>query len=516
VSELVRAFNEMAESLEKRERALKESEEKYRELYEESKKTEEVYRPLLHSSAEAMVLYDMEGRAGYVSPAFRQIFGWTLEDVKGQRIPFVPDSEREETTAIIKGLVEYGTPCHGFETKRFTKDGRLLDISVSASRYNDHEGNPSGLIAVLRDISKKKRLEAQLQRAQRMEAIGTLAGGIAHDFNNLMMGMLGNVSLILSDLDAEHPFYAKLKKIEGLIQNGAKLTGQLLGYARKGKYEVRPVSLNQIVEESSETFGRTKKEITISRELSEDLFAVSADEAQIHQILLNLYVNAADAMPGGGDLIISTRNVAHQELCDKPYKPKGGNYVELKVVDNGVGMDAKTADRIFDPFFTTKKMGRGTGLGLASAYGIIKGHGGYIDVDSEIGRGTTFSVYLPASEESVPKAPQIFDRTIPGTETIMIVDDEKMVCEVGCQMLEILGYRVFEANSGSQALEIYKQNRDAVDLVILDMIMPKMGGGETYDKLKEIDGDVEVLLSTGYSIDGDTEAGLQRFYPKTF
>jgi len=510
VSEPAKAFSGIAGSLEERELALKESEEKYRQLYEKAKRAEEVYRSLLHSSADAMVLYDLQGRTGYISPAFTQIFGWTLAEVKGKRIPFVPDSEQEGTMAIIQGLVEYGTPCHGFETRRYTKDGRLLDVSISASRYNDHEGNPAGLLAVLRDISKKKSLEAQLQYAQRMEAIGTLAGGVAHDFNNLMMGMLGNVSLILNDIDANHQFYEKLKKIEKLIQNGAKLTKQLLGYARKGKYEVRPVSLNQLVAESAEAFGRTKKEISIRRELHDKLYAVSADEAQIHQILLNLYVNAADAMPGGGDLLLQTTNVTHEKMQDKPYKPKPGNYVLLKVVDNGTGMDAKTIERIFDPFFTTKEMGRGTGLGLASAYGIIKAHGGYVDVHSELERGTTFSVYLPASDEMVPKTLEGLGRAMPGSETILLVDDEELVCEVGAQMLERMGYRVIEANRGGQALEIYKENRHKVDLVILDMVMPKMSGGETYDRLKAIDAGVEVLLSSGYSIDGQAEEIIKR------
>ena len=492
------------------EQALRESEEEYKKLYQESKRAEEVYRSLLHSSADAIVIYDMNGSTGYVSPAFTQTFGWTLEEVKGKHIPFLPESEREDTLAIFKDLAENGTTCHGFETKRYTKDGCLLDISISASRYHDHENKPAGMLEVLRDISKKKRLEAQLQQAQRLEAIGTLAGGIAHDFNNLMMGMLGNVSLILSDIETTHQHYQKLKKIEKLIQNASKLTNQLLGYARKGTYEVKPVSVNQIVAESAETFGRTKKEITIHRELAEDLFAVNADEAQLQQVLLNLYINAADAMPGGGDLFLKTINVTHREMKDKSYAPKPGDYVLIKVTDHGTGMDAKTAERIFDPFFTTKEMGRGTGLGLASAYGIIKGHGGYIDVDTEKGRGTTFSIYLPASNRPIPKTFELPDRIKKGDETVLLVDDEEVVFEVGSQMLERLGYRVLGAKSGREALEIYAKNRYTIDLVILDMIMPETGGGEAYDRLKELDADVKVLLSSGYSINGQATEILRR------
>ncbi|MBW2597813.1 MAG: PAS domain S-box protein [Deltaproteobacteria bacterium] len=228
---------------EKTEAALRKSQEKNKYLYEESNHAKEVYRSLLHSSADAIVIYDLEGTVKYISPVFTQIFGWTLEELKGKQIPFLPEFEKESTMAIIKDLVEKGTPCHGFETKRYTKDGRLLEVSISASRYDDHQGKPAG-------------------------AIGTLAGGIAHDFNNLMMGMQGNISLILYDADFSHPYHERLKTIEKLIQSGSELTRQLLGYARKGKYEVKAINLNQIVKYNSETFGRTRKNITIHREFA--------------------------------------------------------------------------------------------------------------------------------------------------------------------------------------------------------------------------------------------------------
>ena len=218
---------------------------------------------------------------------------------------------------------------------------------------------------------ERKKLETQLRQAHKMEAIGTLAGGIAHDFNNLLMGIQGNISLMLLDIDPTHPHYERLRNIQKQVQSGARLTSHLLGYARKGRYEVKPIDLNQFVEETSETFGRTRKEITIRRELAEDLFSIEADHRQIEQVLLNLFVNAADAMSGGGDLILKTMNVTHKDIKDKPYDPIPGNYVLLTVADTGKGMDEETIERIFDPFFTTKEMGRGTGLGLASAYGII-------------------------------------------------------------------------------------------------------------------------------------------------
>ena len=505
---------------EKTEAALRKSQEKNKYLYEEANHAKEVYRSLLHSSADAIVIYDLEGTVEYISPVFTQIFGWTLEELKGKQIPFVPEFEREATMAIIKELVENGTPCHGFETKRYTKDGRLLEVSISASRYEDQQNRPVGTLVILRDISEKKKLEAKLQYMERMEAIGTLAGGIAHDFNNLMMGMQGNISLILYDADPSHPYYKKLITIEKLIQSGSELTRQLLGYARKGKYEVKLINLNRIVKYNSETFGRTRKNITIHREFAEDLFSIKADESQIGQVLINLYINASDAMPDGGELVLKTMNVTHKEMKNKRYDPKPGHYILLQVTDNGTGMDEKTMERIFEPFFTTKEMGGGSGLGLASVYGIIKGHGGYIEVDSEKGHGTTFSIYLPASDQSVPKTSEPYEQIIKGDKTILLADDEEIVIDVGGQLLKKLGYNVLEAGSGKEAIQLFGEWFDKIDMVILDMIMPDIGGGEVYDRIKEIDPQVKVLLSSGYSIDGEAtdilERGCNSFIQKPF
>ncbi len=361
--------------------------------------------------------------------------------------------------------------------------------------------------------NEKKRLETQLLQAQKMEAIGTLAGGIAHNFNNLLMGIQGNASLMLFDIDSSHPHYGKLKAIEEQIQSGSHLARQLLGYARGGKYEMMPISLNQSVKETSNIFGMTKKEIRIHQEFAENPFGIMADKGQIEQALLNLYINAADAMDGGGDLFVKTIDVTHKDMTAKPYKPKPGNYVLLTVRDTGEGMDKKTKERIFDPFFSTKEMGKGTGLGLASVYGIIKAHGGYIDVDSKRGQGTTFNIYLPASEKEVREAieeKKVHKEVLKGTEIILFVDDEEHVLDVGAQILKSFGYTVFEGRSGKETIEVYKKNRDKIAMVILDMIMPGMGGGETYDRLKKINPEIKVLLSSGYSIDGQATEILQR------
>jgi len=306
------------------------------------------------------------------------------------------------------------------------------------------------------------------------------------------------------------PHYEMLKSIEKQTQSGVHLTRQLLGYASKGRYEVRPINLNQIVEETSRTFGRTRKQITIHRNMAEDLFAIEADQGQIEQVLLNIFINASDAMPGGGDLYLETNNVTHKDRKSGLYKSKAGDYVKLTVRDTGKGMDKITTERIFDPFFTTKEMGRGTGLGLASVYGIIKAHGGYIDVQSKVNQGTTFEIYLPSTTKKVGKATEDSEKFIKQSGTALLVDDEAAVREVCMSILKKIGYRVLSAKDGQEAIELYRNNKDEIDIVLLDMIMPDMGGGKVYDRLKEINPEVKVLLSSGYSIDGEATDILNR------
>ncbi len=255
----------------------------------------------------------------------------------------------------------------------------------------------------------------------------------------------------------------------------------------------------------------TKKEIRVHQELAKDLSGVKADQDQIEQVLLNLYVNASDAMPGGGDLFLKTMNITHKDMGDKPYEVKPGNYILLTVRDTGSGMDKETMERIFDPFFTTKGMARGTGLGLASVYGIIKAHGGYIDVESKKDHGTTFTIYLPASsEKALIKEKELPQKTLKGEESILLVDDEDIIIDVGEAMLKALGYTVLVARGGKEAIELYNKNKDKIDMVLLDMVMPDMGGGETYDRMKEINPDIKVLLSSGYSIDGQATEIIKR------
>jgi signal transduction histidine kinase/ActR/RegA family two-component response regulator len=388
-------------------------------------------------------------------------------------------------------------------------DGRFVRLQIATD------------VTKLRETEQeKKKLESQLLHAQRIESIGTLAGGIAHNFNNLLMSIQGNASLMLLDTDPAHPHHERLQSIGESVDNGSSLTSQLLGYARLGRYEVRPINLNLLVQETSHTFAMARREIRVHLELAEDLLGIEADQGQVEQALMNLYVNAADAMPQGGDLFLSTTNVRYEEMTGKAYHPRPGTYVLLTLKDTGVGMDQQTMDRIFEPFFTTKGLVRGTGLGLASVYGIVKSHGGYIDVESSKNQGSTFSLYLPSTEKGVTKERGGSKEIMEGKGTVLLVDDEEMVVDVGEQMLKRLGYDVVLARSGAESLKVYQDHQDRIDMVILDMIMPDMGGGETYDRLKELDPAVKVLLSSGYSIDGQAteilERGCDGFIQKPF
>jgi PAS domain S-box-containing protein len=390
------------------------------------------------------------------------------------------------------------------------RDGTPIICSVSAVAVKDENGKLKYYDGIIEDITERKKLESQFRQAQKLEAIGTLAGGIAHDFNNLLMTIQGNVSLMLFDIDSVNPNYSNLVSIEKQIQKGADLTRQLLGYARKGKYQVEPADLNQIVEETSQAFGRTRKQISIESTLSGNLPAIEADRGQIEQVLLNILINAADAMPSGGKLIIKTSNVNYETIKGRLYKAIPGRYVQLMISDTGTGMDKRTQERIFEPFFTTKEFGKGTGLGLASAYGIVKSHGGYIDVESTPNLGTTFFIYLPASEQKVHHMNETDHSVVEGSGNILLVDDEEMILKVGVSLLDRLGYSTLKAHNGWEAIEIFSKQNNDIDLVILDLIMPEIGGGDVYEKLKDIDPKVKVLLSSGYSIDGQANEILER------
>ncbi|MBW1847958.1 MAG: response regulator, partial [Deltaproteobacteria bacterium] len=293
-------------------------------------------------------------------------------------------------------------------------------------------------------------------------------------------------------------------------ESATELTKQLLGFAREGKYEVKPTDLNELVKDQNRLFSHTKKEITIHSKYEENLWTTEVDRGQIEQVLMNIYVNAWQAMPDGGELHIQTENVKIGDDYKQPFHVTPGKYVKISVTDTGTGMDDETRKRIFDPFFTTKEKERGTGMGLSSAYGIIKNHEGFITVDSEPDVGSTFTIYLPASRKKVKKDKKPAKRLARGSGTILLIDDEQMMLDVGKEMLKELGYDVLIARAGNEGVKIYKKYQEKIDMVILDMIMPGTTGGDVYDSLKEINHDIKVLLSSGYSINGKANIILER------
>jgi PAS domain S-box-containing protein len=475
---------------------------------EEIKRLKEFNENIVQSMTEGIAIEDRQGNFIFINPAAADLLGYRSQELLRKHWTAVvqPDQQKIIESADRRRVMGESDR---YEVQLTRKDGNKIQVLISGKPIFE-SGSFSGTLAVFTDISDRKRAEAQLQQMQKLEAVGTLAGGIAHNFNNLLMGIQGNASLVLLDMEKEHPHFKMLKNIENLVQTGAKLTGQLLGYAREGRYEVKPLQVNRIVKETSETFGMTKKEIKVYLELDKNLRSTLADQGQIEQVLLNLFVNAADAMALGGDLFLETKNVTDKEMAGRGYKIKTGEYVMILVRDTGGGMDENILERIFDPFFTTKGLGRGTGMGLASVYGIVKSHNGYIDVQSHKGKGTTFRIYLPAVDDKIVEKKKFAFQIVQGNETVLLVDDEEQILDVGKMMLSKLGYHILKAQSGHEAIQILKSNRHKIDLVILDMIMPDMSGSETFDRLKEIIPEQKVLLASGYSIDGKATDILKR------
>ncbi|MCX5806416.1 MAG: response regulator [Proteobacteria bacterium] len=482
---------------------------------ERLRQTEESYRNFFENAVAGFAQIDPKGKCINVNKALAGIYGFESpeEMIKSFNI-FGQDTyvNQEDQKSFIKILETQGV-LKGYEIQKYRKDRSKIWLSMNMRSVRDDYGKTLYFECIEEDITEHKRLESQIIQSQKMEAVGTLAGGIAHDFNNLLMGIQGYTSLMLYSMEQNHIHYDKLKSIEDLVRSGADLTRQLLGFARSGKYEVKPVDLNEIIHKTCMMFRRTKKEITVHNKQARDIYTVEVDRGQMEQVMFNLFINAWQAMPAGGDLYIETKNISLDESYI-PYTVKPGEYVKISVTDTGPGMDEKTKERIFEPFFTTKEMGRGSGLGLASVYGIIKNHNGFINVYSEKGHGTTFSIYLPAlvKETRRRKTPA---QTIKGSETILIVDDEDTVISVCRELLETLDYKVITAYSGKDAVEIYRSKKDEIDLVILDMIMPDMGGGETFEIMKIINPDIKVILSSGYSLNSQA-AGIMNQGCKTF
>jgi PAS domain S-box-containing protein len=464
----------------------------------------------VENAAEAIVITDIDGRIQYVNPAFESISGYSRPDILDRHVS-VMDSGQQEPSFFREmwQILKRGEIWKGRLVNR-KKDDSFYEVEATISPVRNRSGEITNFVSVQRDVTHELRLQRQLRQAQKMEAIGTLAGGIAHDFNNLLMGIQGNISLSLSEMDPRSPLFENLKKVEQYVLDGVELTRQLLGFARGGKYEVRLTDINHLIKEQSLLFSRANKHITFDIDCAPDLWSIEADRGQLEQVILNLYMNALQAMPEGGTLKTLTANITIDQEQYKPYRIKAGRYIKISIVDTGVGMDEKTQHRIFDPFFTTREKRRGTGLGLASVYGIVKNHDGFIEVTSKEGQGTRFDIHFPASRETANRQTKLVEKLSRGIETVLLVDDEEMIIDVGTRMLTKLGYKVLTARNGAEAVEIYEINQDKIDFILLDMVMPKVGGGEAFDRLRTINPDVKVILCSGYSIDGQATEILNR------
>ena len=490
----------------------------HRETEEALRRSEERFRLLAENSNDVILLHDLEGRIVYVSPSVERVFGYPPEELVGLGMDkFVHPDDLLRVQATIAGIVA-GSQTSAITTLVRHRQGSWIPVESASSAIRGDGGEIEMILASLRDISERKLAEAarelleeELRQAQKMEAVGQLAGGIAHDFNNLLTVIRGYTYILLSRLGREAEGSGELAEIGRAAERAAQLTGQLLAYSRKQVLEPRVLDLNRVVTKIQAMLGRLIGEhIEFSTALAEDLGSISADAGQIEQIIMNLVVNARDAMPEGGTLLLETGNLTLAELSTdrRPDMPPG-DYVVFAVSDSGQGMDAATVARVFEPFYTTKARGEGTGLGLATVYGIVTQSGGYIEVESEPGLGTSFRIYFPRVAEEAeafsPKPPD--ERPLIGSETILLVEDEETLRRVGRQMLEMYGYTVLLAADGAAGLELAQNYPDLIQLLMTDILMPKMGGIELAERLSTLRPELKVLYTSGYN---DSGSSLQR------
>jgi PAS domain S-box-containing protein len=515
-AELKKAHDRLERRVDLRTKALEQANEQLRNEIEERtrmeralRESEDRYRSVSRDMPAMVCRYLPDGGLTFANTRFKQHFRVSDDGLVGTNIfDFFPSAEQRRMQAQLQRL-RPEKPMITYEQHTRTETGETLWRQWTDRALFDEHGNAMEFQSVSIDITEKKNVESKLQQAQKMEAIGTLAGGIAHDFNNLLMGIQGNLSLMHLDVKRGHPLCDNIRSIEQLVDSGANLTRQLLGFARGGKYVVKPVNLNHVVAETAAMFGRTRKSVRIHETYEPKIRMVSADRGQIEQVLINLYLNGWQAMGEKGDLHLETRNVTIDENFVKPFDVRRGEYVLISVTDKGKGIDPAIAHRIFEPFFTTKEFGCGSGLGLASVFGIVKNHDGIVDFESHHGGGATFNVYLPVSRETGKTVPTAPAGILKGPETILLVDDEPYILDIGSKMLRQMGYTVVKAGSGEDAVHIFNDRQAQIDLVILDMIMPDIGGGEVFDRLRAINPDIKVLLSSGYSM-GEAAAIIER------
>jgi PAS domain S-box-containing protein len=459
---------------------------------------------IVDSSADAIIGKDLAGIITAWNKGAEHIYGYSAEEAIGKPISLIAPKEQSDEISHILAKIRRGETVEQYEAIRVSKDGRRLNIALVVSPIRDSEGKVVGASAIGRDITEQKRAQDQLRQAQKMEAVGRLAGGVAHDFNNIL-GVISACSEFLRDrIERGSPVAQYVDNLRKAAERGASLTRQLLIFSRKQVVQPRVLELNERLQEVTRLLRPLMGddvEIVVSNK-SGSAF-VEADPGQLDQIVMNLAVNARDAMPQGGKLILETSSMQFDEGFARLHYPMAaGKYVLLAVSDNGIGMDEPTVQRIFEPFFTTKEVGKGTGLGLATVYGIVKQAGGYIWVYSEPGRGTTFKIYLPSAEEKVGTAveaePEAIAARHEGT-TILLVEDDEMFGSLTRQMLEEHGYRVLSAKDGKSALDTVEANDGSVKLVLTDVVMRGVSGPELVTRLKKSHPGIRVVYMSGYT-----------------
>ncbi len=466
------------------------------------------HRAVFQAAPDPMVVYDTEGRVRYLNSAFTRVFGWTMDELVERRIDFVPEENWPETMEAIRALYANPSGFIEFESRRFTKQGDIRDLAISAAMYRKPDGRAGGMVVNLRDITgqkraaeERRRLEARLRQAQKMETIGTLAGGIAHDFNNILAAVIGYAELSMMIEDKESRVYANLLKILDAGMRAKDLVHQILAFSRQSEPEMLPVQMASLVKEALKLLRPTLP-TSIEIDIRIDSEAkVLGDPAQLHQVIMNLCANAAQAMEEkGGRLTIHVS----QELIEDHDTPDGsglgpGSYLTLAIEDQGVGIEPELMERIFDPFFTTKPPGKGTGMGLAVAHGIVGAHGGRISVESTPGHGSVFKVQLPVCKDEKDFRRQVEDEIPGGNERILFVDDEPFLVDMAGSILEKLGYEVSTFLDSQQAWMAFRNSPHDFDLVITDMTMPKMMGDQFASKVLSLRPGLPVIICTGYS-----------------
>ena len=460
---------------------------------------------IFHTAADGMRIIDKNFTILRTNETFASMVGIPREDIVGCKCYDIFKGSSCHTPNCSMQAIMSGQESLETESLRTRPDGKEIPCIIAAHPFKATDGTVIGIVEDFKDISERHILEAQIRQAQKMESVGTLAGGIAHDFNNLLGGILGYLSIMKTSLDPADRNYRYVELIEKAGKRAATLTNQLLAFSRKGKYEISAVNINNSIHNVLDILESTiNKNIETSCSLDDNIPRIKGDATQIEQIIMNLCVNAADAMPDGGRLKIKTEAALLDAIfCADHPGAEPGNYVHIILADTGEGMDNETISRIFEPFFTTKGQEKGTGLGLSMVYGIVKNHGGYVNVYSEPGKGSIFHLYFPPITEGAVKEKEktSVESATGGQETILIVDDEEIIRTMLQEVLESLGYTILLAIDGADAIQVYSQRHDDIDLVIIDMIMPKMGGKETCHELKKINPSIKVILASGFSQD---------------